>query len=213
MSSDPGLVATVTAAVAGADGDHRRLLQSIVEVARAIFAAQASSIFMFVPERGELLFEAVAGAGQESLVGRAFPADRGIAGWVLASGEPMIIDDLSGSPAFAHDLAESTGYVPGVIMAVPLVHDEHVGGVLEVLDPAPQARSAISELDLLSLFAVQAALALRIAQRGRSAGAALESHGADYGELISVVRAFEDLGAERRSAGLRLIGSLRDLIA
>ncbi|MCT9933594.1 GAF domain-containing protein [Planotetraspora sp. A-T 1434] len=212
MSTDTYAASAASAAEARTGGDHdrRRLLQSIVEVARAIFAARASSIFLC--DSGELVFEAVSGAGEEFLIGRRFPADRGIAGWVVASGEPMIIDDVSGSATFAHDLARSTGYVPSAIMAVPLLHDENVGGVLEVLDPAPQARSAISELDLLSLFAMQAALALRIAERGRSA-AAIEARGGEYGELISVMRAFEDLGAERREAGLRLLGSLRDLLA
>ena len=35
-------------------------------------------------------------------------------------------------------------------------------GVLEVLDPAPQSRSSLNELDLLALFANQAAIALRV---------------------------------------------------
>ena len=200
-------LASAGAGPTGGDRDRRRLLQSIVEVARAIFAAQASSIFLFDHDSGELVFEAVSGAGEEFLIGRRFPADRGVAGWVLSSGEPMILDDLSASTAFAHDLAASTGYVPGAIMAVPLLHEESIGGVLEVLDPAPQARSAISELDLLSLFAMQAALALRIAERGRTA----PSPGR-YEDLMSVVRAFDDLGPDRRDAGLRLITSLRDLI-
>ncbi|MEW1633659.1 GAF domain-containing protein [Streptomyces sp. NPDC093801] len=136
------------------------LLRSVVDTARAIFGAQASSILLL--DADELVFEAVSGQGQEFLVGRRFPAGRGIAGWVAASGEPMVVDDLHDSASFDRDIAESTGYVPNALMAAPLVRGDRVLGVLEVLDPSPQARSGLPELDLLGLFARQAAVALHV---------------------------------------------------
>jgi GAF domain-containing protein len=141
------------------------LLQSVVDVARAIFGAQASSIFLLDEEAGELVFQAVSGQGEELLIGRRFPAGRGIAGWVALSGEPMVVDDLAAGSPFDRSLAESTQYVPNALMAAPLVHGGRVLGVLEVLDPAEQARSSLPELDLLSLFARQAAVALRFVVR------------------------------------------------
>ncbi|MET7754624.1 MULTISPECIES: GAF domain-containing protein [unclassified Streptomyces] len=138
------------------------LLQSVVDTARAIFGAEASSILLLEAAADELVFEAVSGQGQEFLVGRRFPAGRGIAGWVAASGEPMVVDDLHDSTSFDRDVARSTGFVPNALMAAPLVHGDRVLGVLEVLDPSPQARSSLSELDLLSLFARQAAVALHV---------------------------------------------------
>jgi FOG: GAF domain len=141
----------------------RALLQSVVEVARAIFAAAASSVFLLDEQNGELVFQAVAGEGEEFLVGTRFPANRGIAGWVANSGQAMIVDDLARMPNFARDLAESTRYVPSALMAAPLMSELRVLGVLEVLDPAPQSRSDLGDLDLLSLFAHQAAIALRVA--------------------------------------------------
>lgn len=95
------------------------LLQSVVDVARAIFGAQASSVFLLDEETNELVFQAVSGQGEEFLVGRRFPADRGIAGWVVVSGEPMIVDRLSQNAAFDRDFARSTAYVPDALMAVP----------------------------------------------------------------------------------------------
>lgn len=44
-------------------------------------------------------------------------------------------------------------------MAAPLIGDGRVLGVLEVLDPSPRARTDIRELDLLAMFARQAAAA------------------------------------------------------
>ncbi|MGP4110364.1 GAF domain-containing protein [Streptomyces sp. 4N509B] len=147
-----------------ASDDVRALLQSVVAVARAIFGAAASSVFLLDEARRELVFQAVAGEGEDFLVGTRFPADRGIAGWVASSGQAMIADELSNIPTFARDLAESTRYVPSALMAAPLLSEGRVLGVLEVLDPVPQSRSDLADLDLLSLFAHQAALALRVAR-------------------------------------------------
>ncbi|MFD6529726.1 GAF domain-containing protein [Streptomyces sp. NPDC060184] len=149
------------------------LLQSVVDVARAIFGAQASSVFLLDEETNELVFQAVSGQGEESLVGRRFPADRGIAGWVTTSGEPMIVDRLSQNSAFDRTFAQSTRYVPDALMAVPLLHDHRTLGVLEVLDPAPQTRSSLGELELLSMFGRQAATALRLVTHHQPPGRAL----------------------------------------
>jgi GAF domain-containing protein len=145
-----------------ADPVALELLQSIVDVARAIFGALASSVFLLDEESGELVFRAVSGQGEEFLVGRRFPAGQGIAGWVAVSGESIVVDDLTANTAFDRSLAQSTQYVPDALMAAPLIHDGQVLGVLEILDPSAQARSGLPELDLLSLFARQAAIALRI---------------------------------------------------
>jgi GAF domain-containing protein len=213
MTQDNQLVAAVSAAMADSGAESRRLLQSIVDTARAIFGAQASSIFLLEEESGELVFEAVAGQGEEWLVGRRFPSDRGIAGWVASTGEAMVVDDLSTSTSFARDIAESTRYVPRSLMAVPLSYDEQVLGVLEVLDASPQARSGIAELELLGLFANQAGVALRIVSRTRAARSALAGGGEDFAELIALVQALQGLDGDRRQSGFRLIDSLRDVLS
>ena len=82
MSTPPqGFGSTVAAGVIGSDEAYRALLQSIVEVARAIFAAQAASIMLYDVDAHELVFEAAAGQGQEPLVGQRVGAgtrDRGL---------------------------------------------------------------------------------------------------------------------------------------
>jgi signal transduction protein with GAF and PtsI domain len=146
----------------GPDPVAAELVQSVVDVARAIFGAQASSVFLLDEDAHELIFQAVSGRGEETLVGRRLPASVGIAGWVIASGEALVIDDLTSNQAFDRELAQSTEYVPTALMAAPLIHGDRILGVLEVLDPVAQARSSLSEVDLLAMFARQAAAALRV---------------------------------------------------
>ena len=82
------LRAAVAAGVLGAEVRYRSCCGSIVEVARAMFRAAASSIFLLDEATDELVFEAVSGEGEEELIGRRFPSGTGIAGWVARAGSP-----------------------------------------------------------------------------------------------------------------------------
>jgi GAF domain-containing protein len=204
--------AAVAAGVLGAEENYRELLRSIVEVARAIFQAKASSIFLLDEATDELVFEAVAGQGSESLVGRRFPSSTGIAGFVLVSRQPLVIEDVLEDPRFSRETAESTGFVPKGLMAVPLLHEERALGVLEVLDRPSEARFTLAEMELLGLFANQAAIALDLLQRARRAQSAL----AGQGELAVLARLAAALEARREEDGddkaLRLLAALEDLL-
>ena len=198
MSED--LRAAVAAGVVGSEESFRELLQSVVEVARAIFGAKASSIFLLDEEADELVFEAVAGHGAETLLGKRFPSSTGIAGWVLVTRQPLVIEDVTEDPRFAKDVAEETGYVPKGLMAVPLLHEERALGVLEVLDRPQRAQFSLVEMDLLGLFANQAAIALDLLQRARRAQSVLAESGEGaevVARLAATVDALED---EHRAA-------------
>ena len=210
MSAD--LRAAVAAGVVGSEESFRTLLQSVVEVARAIFGAKASSIFLLDEDADELVFEAVAGEGEETLIGKRFPSSTGIAGWVLVTRQPLVIEDVTQDPRFGKEVAESTGYVPKGMMAVPLLHEERALGVLEVLDRPHRSQFSLVEMDLLGLFANQAAIALDLLRRARKAEAALEASGEGAGVLASLAETLETLEGERREAGLRLLASLEELL-
>ena len=157
----------------GSEGGHRALLQSVVDVARAIFGAEAASVLLLDDETDELVFEAISGTGQEELVGMRFPSSTGIAGWVVVTGQPLVVDDLAADPRFARATAEQTGYVPHALVAVPLIVDERVIGVLEVLDRPTDRPFGLSDMNLLTQFAHQAALALDLLRSARRTQEAL----------------------------------------
>ena len=205
MSDD--LRAAVAAGVLPAEEAFRELLQSIVDVARAIFGAKASSIFLLDDATDELVFEAVSGEGADELVGRRFPSGTGVVGWVVASRQSLVIEDVGEDPRFSREAAESTGYVPKGLMAVPLLHDEDVLGVLEVLDRPQRARFSLGEMDLLGLFAGQAAIALDLLARTRRAKAALEGRGAALARVAEALETLED-----RAAAERLLAALADVL-
>lgn len=205
------LQAAVAAGVLGAEEGHRALLQSTAEVARAIFKAKASSIFLLDTETDELVFEAVAGEGAQTLLGQRFPSSTGVAGWALVTRQPLVVDDLTADTRFSQEAAESTGYVPRALMAVPLLVEDRALGVLEVLDRSSEQPFSLADMNLLGLFANQAAVALDLLQRARRARAALAGEG-ELGALARVAAQLEGAGEDARQAGLELLRALEQLL-
>jgi GAF domain-containing protein len=206
------LQAAVSAGVMSAESEHRALLQSIVEVARAIFSAQAASIFLHEEETDELVFEAVAGEGSDTLVGTRFPSSTGIAGWVLVTRQPLVIEDLQNDPRFARQQAESTGYVPKALMAVPLLNEDRALGVLNVLDRSDEVRFSLGQMELLGLFGNQAAIALDLLQRARHAQSVLAESGGQAAVVARIAARLERLDEEQREPVLRLLAALDDVL-
>ena len=75
------------------------------------------------------------GRGRGRSIGHAVPVRaRASPAGCSSRGQPLVIEDLTKDPRFARRRAESTGYVPKGMMAVPLLDEERALGVLEVLD-------------------------------------------------------------------------------
>ncbi len=201
------------AIAASDDARQRKLVDSVVRAARGVFGAQACSVMSHDPATDELVFEAVSGAGEEHLVGSRFSAARGIAGWVLLSGETMVVDDLAGSRVFDREIAESTRYVPRALMAAPLLDGDRVLGVMEVLDREAAGRESLRDLDWLGLFAAQATHALALMQHTRQARRALRGDEEELSDVVMLAEAFGALPVERRAAGRRLMRALADSLA
>jgi GAF domain-containing protein len=189
---------------------HRALLQSIVDVARAIFGSQAASIFLLDRDSDELVFEAVSGEGEGDLIGMRIPSSTGIAGWVLVTGQPIVIDDLQQDPRFARQAAERTGYVPQALMAVPLVNGETTLGVLQVLDRSKDRAHSLGEIDLLILFANQAAIGLDLLQTARRARAVAEQGDGREAVVARLAALLER--SEGDATGLRLLEALESVL-
>lgn len=209
---DDRLHDAISAGALAGEQVHGALLRSVVDVARTIFDARAASIMLVDEATGELVFEAVSGEGSQSLVGSRFPLGKGVAGFVAASGQTLVIDDVSRDPRFAGDVAKSTGYTPQALMAAPLLEDGEAFGVLSVLDRGQTARvSTLADIELLELLAAQASTALSIVQRARAARRAVGEDGR-LAALARVAAKLDDLGEDRQAAAERLLIALDEIL-
>lgn len=220
-----------------APAGHLELLRSITDAAKDLFAAAACSLALLTDDQSELVFHVASGAGAEDVVGMRIPSSAGIAGWVVTSGQPIAIEDVRRDARFASSFAESTGYVPTSILAMPLETDRRMIGVISVLDRR-SAGSGVGEanedMKTLALFARQAALAIENSRvfgdlgrvlfeaaadasdhysdalRAVAAGAPRPS--SEYAELAAHLAELGRLGPDERLAATRLVGHFLDYL-
>lgn len=136
------------------------LLQSVVDAAAALFDSEAASIALFEPDPPRLEFRVAAGAQGAGVVGLSVAPTQGIAGFVFSTGQPIALSDVRSDPRFDQGVARRTGYVPRSIAAVPLVDEGATVGVLQVLDKRATATFSLRDMELLAVFARQAAAAI-----------------------------------------------------
>jgi GAF domain-containing protein len=167
------------------------LLRSLTETARQLFGAAACSLALLSEDESELLYTVAAGQGANDVTGMRIPSSQGIAGWVVQSGQPIAISDVTSDPRFARQQAERTGYVPQAILAVPVETPQRMLGVITLLDRDDRRPGAEQDMALLSLFADQAALALASVERFSAMGRVLLetlAEAAAGGELAEALR-------------------------
>jgi len=143
---------------------EQALLQTIVEATVTLFDAEASSIALFEHDPDRLEFRVAAGPQGQGAIGLSVPPSRGIVGYVFSTGQALALSDVMSDPRFDRATAERTGYVPRSIAAVPLVDDEQTVGVLQVLDKRGSPTFSLRDMELMAVFARQAAAAIRAAR-------------------------------------------------
>src|SRR5690349_7582831 len=151
------------------------VLRSVVEAAVVVFSARAASIALHEPDTDRLVIRVAAGPEGAGAIGLSFAASTGIAGYVFSTGQPLAVNDVGADPRFDRATAETTGYVPRAILSVPLLDDTGSVGVLEVLDGGSEGSNQLRDLDLASVFARQATVAIRAGRVERDTASLLRS--------------------------------------
>jgi len=157
------------AAVAGRlhpDGEQR-LLQSIVDATVRLFDAEAASIALFERDPDRLEFRVAAGPQGAGAIGKSVKPSQGIAGFVFSTGQALALSDVASDPRFDRKTAEKTGYLPRSIAAVPLTDEQGTHGVLQVLDKKGSPTFDLRDMELMGVFAAQAATAIAVTRAQR----------------------------------------------
>ena len=172
------------------------LLTTIVAATRERLAAAACSVAIL--DGAELEFRAASGVGESGIVGLRMPADRGIAGWVAASGQTVAIADAPTDARFDRDTAQQTGFLPTSILATPIEGDDGPVGVLEVLDRT----NGPQDMQVVAAAARQVALVLQLVEAAAQLGGVLaDPRLAEHVALLSELRGL-DVADQRLAARL-----------
>ncbi|MEE8432997.1 MAG: GAF domain-containing SpoIIE family protein phosphatase [Candidatus Desulfatibia sp.] len=142
------------------------LFPRLLDLAKNVTAAEASSLMLYDPKRDVLEFASVADevigeAGGEILkISVKLKMGEGIAGWVAENRKSLIIKDTQQDPRFSKQADKQTGFITRNLLCVPLVYNEELLGVINVLNSKEKQCFDAEDLELLESFAHLAAIAI-----------------------------------------------------
>ncbi|MCX5719002.1 MAG: HD domain-containing protein [Nitrospirae bacterium] len=133
------------------------LLDKIMDSSLAMTGADAGSVLLIEDEA--LIFKIVKGKESKNLVGTTMPNDKGIAGWVVSTGQSVRIEDASADRRFDSSVDAITIYQTRSLMCVPMRLSSGIVGVIELINKR-QGDFTEEDETVISYFADQAAIAI-----------------------------------------------------
>jgi HD-GYP domain-containing protein (c-di-GMP phosphodiesterase class II) len=131
--------------------DLATVLEVALSTAEQVCRAETSSIWELDEERGELFFRVVRGRAAGAIRGLRVPLGQGIVGSVAQSARPEVVNDVAADPRWGGDPQEV--FKTRAILAVPLLANGRVVGVLQLLNPVDRERFTEDDLRRMRLFA------------------------------------------------------------
>jgi transcriptional regulator with GAF, ATPase, and Fis domain len=192
----------------GEQVDLAALLQTANSRARELIEAESSAIMLLDPAADELFVPYVADVAPEverRWAGVRFPADRGIAGAVLRSGQIELVPDVASDPRWYRQVDGQTGMVTHALLCAPLCTRAGTIGVLSLRNKRDGEFGA-AEVELLAAYARAVAAAIDTARqlggaredaaRLRDEVAALQgqaARGSAFGDMVGHSPAMRDV--------------------
>jgi hypothetical protein len=153
-------VSSMLAQPLGLDEMMETTLYCCMEVA----SAEAASILLLDDDKKEFFFYQVEGPTKPRLMQMKMPADQGVAGAVLQSQQPEIINDAQHDPRLYKTFDSQSAFTTRNMIVIPLAAGGQNEGVLEVLNKTNGGDFDQEELLLLMMIAEEIAFAIRNAK-------------------------------------------------
>jgi len=136
------------------------MLEQIISMTQHMLNAEAASILLFRNNDHELYFEVASGPVGKALRQVKLNTQYGIAGQVVRTGKPLIVNDVTRSPNFHKVIDDTTGFNTKSLVCAPLAVHRRVLGVIEVLNK--RDGSVFGEEDMESVISVANTAAMAI---------------------------------------------------
>ncbi len=197
---------------------------------RELFNAEGCALILLDRERGDLYFPVASQKdsgtmSEQRLAEIRFPADQGIAGWVMQHDEAAVVEDTASDPRFYSGVDRETAVRTQALLCAPLRSGEANIGVIEVINPAGEFlnRESLQFLETIgneiavayekaSLYDQLRGEVVNLRKIGRIAGLCMAASGAVLAALVIAahrarVLPWADLPSRRGLlVGLLLIG-------
>ena len=121
------------------------ILRAIMEKMANFFGPERWSLLMIDPKAKELYYAIAVGEDSESLKGLRVPLGSGVAGWVAATGNPLVVPNVSLDPHWSNFARMNPDLRIESIACVPIRAGHETLGVIQLLN---------SKLDLMSEYSI-----------------------------------------------------------
>jgi len=122
----------IGSALASSTFDINQVLKYTMDMIRAAMNVEAGAV-LFMREDG-LEFTVALNIDMKTLEGIRIQTGQGVAGYVAARGNPVIVNDIEKSSLFYPDVDEIAGFHTKAILCVPMISQGSVIGVIEVFN-------------------------------------------------------------------------------
>ncbi|MFN0117336.1 MAG: ATP-binding protein [Elusimicrobiota bacterium] len=144
--------------------DINIVLKNVLELASQVVHAEASSLLLLDEGTQELYFDVVIGEAGQSVKKIRLKMGEGVAGWAAQERKTVIVNDVSKDPRFSGKADQSTQFRTQSILAVPLIAQGRLVGVIEAINKKSGQKFETSDVEAFELFSSQAAIAIQNAR-------------------------------------------------
>lgn len=139
------------------------LLRNIMQFATDVVEAESSSILLYNKKTNELVFDIALGNKEKELREIRLKLGEGVAGWVAKEKKTRIVNDVKDDSQWAKRADESIKFKTRSIVAVPLLYQNQLLGVVESVNKK-NGEFVEEDAQILEAFAAQAAVAIENAR-------------------------------------------------
>lgn len=140
------------------------LLNQILESAVEILNCEAGSLLIPDERTGDMVFKAAYGPVSTFFTGKRLPRGTGLVGKAFDSRQPVVASDVRQTKEWYAQADEQTGFITRELLVVPMLVKDRAIGVIEVINRKDKLPFSPDDIELLSAFASQAAIAMENAR-------------------------------------------------
>jgi HD-GYP domain-containing protein (c-di-GMP phosphodiesterase class II) len=140
--------------------DVDMLLKRIDATAERLLNAEASSIMLLDDDKQSLYFKVASGEKGGVIQRMKIKIGEGIAGTVAKERKPLIVNDATKDSRFNTQMDKASGFVTRSIICVPMIIEEDLIGVVEVLNKREGKEFTKDDVEILVSLASLAAISI-----------------------------------------------------
>jgi putative nucleotidyltransferase with HDIG domain len=183
-----------------------QIITYLMRMVHNAVAASATSLLLVDEKKQELYFKYATGPARDKLNRLHIGRQSGVAGWVVAKGKPIVVNNPEKNADFYSRIDNATGFKTRAIVGVPLIFEGKVKGVIEALNKKDDSNFTKDDLNTMIDIANMAAITLEASRLNVSL---LDSYKGTVKALVSLADAKEVSGSghSRRVAEYSMMGA------